>query len=65
MSSDPSAKAYGRRAEALAKEDMLPAFVAYRLLRRSRLGEVSTKAQKRLRLAGCEAVRLHKRHLDV
>ena len=24
----PSARAYGRRAEALAKEDMLPAFVA-------------------------------------
>ena len=28
MSSDPSARAYGRRAEALAKEDMLPAFSA-------------------------------------
>ena len=28
VSSDPSARAYGRRAEALAKEDMLPAFVA-------------------------------------
>jgi hypothetical protein len=28
VSSDPSAKASGRRAEALAKEDMLPAFVA-------------------------------------
>ncbi len=28
VSSDPSARAYGRRAEALAKEDMLPTFVA-------------------------------------
>jgi hypothetical protein len=28
VSSDPSARAYGRRAEALAKEDMLPASVA-------------------------------------
>jgi hypothetical protein len=37
VSSDPSARAYGRRAEALAKEDTLPAFVA-ELLRRSRLG---------------------------
>jgi hypothetical protein len=26
--SDPSARAYGRRAEALVKEDMLPAFIA-------------------------------------
>ncbi|MDH5667586.1 MAG: hypothetical protein OEY86_06210 [Nitrospira sp.] len=43
MSSDPSAGAYGRRAEALAVEDRLPAFVACRLLRRSRLGEVSPK----------------------
>ena len=28
VSSDPSARASGRRAEALAKEDTLPAFVA-------------------------------------
>jgi hypothetical protein len=28
VSSDPSARAYGRSAEALAKEDTLPAFVA-------------------------------------
>jgi hypothetical protein len=41
VSSDPSARAYGRRADALAKEDMRPAFVVCRLLRRSKLGEVS------------------------
>ena len=60
VSSDPSAGAYGRRAEALApglrslkgcfggvgKEDPLPAFGAYGLLRWSRLGEVSPKTHK-------------------
>ena len=43
--SDPSARAYGRRAEALAKEDMLPAFVA-ELLRRSRLGGFRRRHQR-------------------
>jgi hypothetical protein len=56
VSFDPSARAYGRRAEALAKEDMLPAFVA-ELLRRSRLGGFRRRYQ---RDHGCKAVGLHR-----
>jgi hypothetical protein len=50
VSCDPSAIAFGRRAEALTKEDTLPAFIACRLLWRSRLGEVLPKHHQGLRL---------------